>query len=252
MKPLSFSIEANPAMSPHASSLTPPNLDGLLLYRGGDGGRKPISRESLVRIVSICEPALLRDCLNHCLVEAGVAISVEGYATLDDWQPDINEGFAIVLLYCSKGIIIEIDHIISKIFNKSPQSRIVMMADLEDSSLIVRSIKLGARAFIGTNSSFDLVLAALQLVRAGGIYMPVEIPRQEIGAAVGDTHKSRLTSRQLEIVEYLRRGEPNAVIARELNIKNNTVKVHVRNVMRILGAKSRFDAVVKADLRAEL
>jgi DNA-binding NarL/FixJ family response regulator len=53
-----------------------------------------------------------------------------------------------------------------------------------------------------------------------------------------------LTHRQHEVLELLRRGQPNKIIARELGLTEGTVKVHVRQIMRKLGAANRTQAAV--------
>ncbi len=55
-----------------------------------------------------------------------------------------------------------------------------------------------------------------------------------------------LTPRQLEVLDRLREGKPNKLIARDLNMTEATVKVHVRQIMRKLGAANRTQAVLCA------
>ena len=55
-----------------------------------------------------------------------------------------------------------------------------------------------------------------------------------------------LTPRQLEVLGRLREGKPNKLIARDLNMTEATVKVHVRQIMRKLGATNRTQAVLAA------
>jgi DNA-binding NarL/FixJ family response regulator len=55
-----------------------------------------------------------------------------------------------------------------------------------------------------------------------------------------------LTTRELEVLECLRRGESNKQIARSLEISPNTVKTHLTNLYEKLGAKNRTQAVTQA------
>ena len=50
-----------------------------------------------------------------------------------------------------------------------------------------------------------------------------------------------LTGRQLQVVEAIRQGKPNKVIAYELNMCESTVKVHVRAIMKKLKARNRTE-----------
>jgi DNA-binding CsgD family transcriptional regulator len=83
------------------------------------------------------------------------------------------------------------------------------------------------------------------LVRAGGVYAPVSclVPanrNSECRSAVkqpGDI----FTARQAAVVKALRKGKANKIIAYELNMRESTVKVHVRNIMKKLSAKNRTE-----------
>lgn len=61
-----------------------------------------------------------------------------------------------------------------------------------------------------------------------------------------------LTRRQIEIVRLLAAGETTEAIAAELGITIDTVRNHVRNVLRRLGVDSRIEAVVEAQRRGFL
>ncbi|MGO4339908.1 hypothetical protein AB4037_34015 [Labrys sp. KB_33_2] len=131
-------------------------------------------QEAPACFVSICELVLLRDCLAHCLVKARVAASVEGYGTIDDWRPGFESILIVMLLYYRGEAAENITKDIPKILRRTSQARIVVISDHETPELIASTIALGAHAFVGTVSSLDLVLAALQLVRAGGKYVSLE------------------------------------------------------------------------------
>jgi DNA-binding CsgD family transcriptional regulator len=68
-------------------------------------------------------------------------------------------------------------------------------------------------------------------------------------AAAGSSHDgdavSTLTARELEVLALMARGQTNAAIARALVVQEGTVKYHVKNVLRKMGARSRADAVAR-------
>ena len=55
-----------------------------------------------------------------------------------------------------------------------------------------------------------------------------------------------LTTRQQEVLERLRQGESNKLIGRQLKLRESTVKVHIRQIMRKLGATNRTQAALCA------
>ena len=57
---------------------------------------------------------------------------------------------------------------------------------------------------------------------------------------------NKLTSRQVMVLNHLQQGKANKIIAHELGMSESTVKVHVRNIMRKMGATNRTQAAYKA------
>ena len=57
---------------------------------------------------------------------------------------------------------------------------------------------------------------------------------------------AHLSGRELEILRHLANGEPNKVIANDLDITEATVKVHVKGILRKIGAANRTQAAIWA------
>ena len=108
----------------------------------------------------------------------------------------------------------------------------------------------GARGFIpGTNTNIQLATAAIRLVREGGSFAPVNLlasDKRDRAESAESIEFQELTPRENEILSRLRRGQPNKIIAYELSLTESTVKVHIRNIMRKMGAINRTEAVYKS------
>jgi DNA-binding NarL/FixJ family response regulator len=73
---------------------------------------------------------------------------------------------------------------------------------------------------------------------------------QAWGATIVSTESLKnvgLTTRQQQVLELLRRGESNKLIGRQLNLRESTVKVHLRQIMRKLGVANRTQAALSAE-----
>jgi DNA-binding NarL/FixJ family response regulator len=137
-----------------------------------------------------------------------------------------------------------------------PTLALVVASGQDDPTTIAEVLACGASGFIPKNEPSDLVLQALRLVLAGGIYVPrqalagrTDAPRQDPRAAVQRAHPRaapRLTPRQLIVLGRLLRGRSNKLIARDLALTEGTVKTHVAAILRELGASSRTEAVLRA------
>ncbi len=75
---------------------------------------------------------------------------------------------------------------------------------------------------------------------------PDELGIEHCSLASSPNHALVMTGRQREVLDLLKNGEPNKVIARRLSMSEATVKVHVRQIMRKLGASNRTQAAVYA------
>jgi DNA-binding NarL/FixJ family response regulator len=124
-----------------------------------------------------------------------------------------------------------------------------VLSESERISNIQQVIGSGASGYIPANIGLNVAMRAMQLVAAGGIYLPAGILSGFGQAAQPDNEfvkeserpKSTFTSKQMAVIEALRRGKANKIIAYELNMCESTVKVHVRNVMKKLRAKNRTE-----------
>ena len=132
-----------------------------------------------------------------------------------------------------------------------PTVPLVVLSDTDDEREAEASRKMlesGANGFIPTRtSSVFITVGAIRLVKDGGALEPFE---QRRPARRPDTHgverPSRLTAREMAVLGLLQRGKANKIIAHELSMSENTVKIHVRNIMRKMDATNRTQAVDKA------
>lgn len=103
----------------------------------------------------------------------------------------------------------------------------------------------GAIGFIPKTMGAQSLLNAVRFMSAGETYVPVELMRKE---AEAPTHPliEQLSPREVEVLSGLCRGLANKEIARELNLQEVTIKLHVRTLCRKLEAKNRTQAAIMA------
>lgn len=135
---------------------------------------------------------------------------------------------------------------------------IVVLSDRRDAPDVVAALGAGARGFIATDIDPSLMFLALKFIASGGVFFPPEVlldlcerPEAPVvaGAATSwDNHAPilGLTARQKEVLRLLRQGHSNKRIAIALSMCEATVKVHVRQIMRKLGALNRTQAALCA------
>jgi DNA-binding NarL/FixJ family response regulator len=145
-------------------------------------------------------------------------------------------------------------HNISALGQAFPAIPLVILSDADDTQQLKTfrdTLKSGAHGFIPTRTTgITIAIAALRLIKAGGTFAPMNLSlanRPDYVRTLPNTvRQNPLTSRQMVVLSHLQRGSANKIIAHELNMSESTVKVHVRNIMRKVGATNRTQAVYKA------
>ena len=128
-----------------------------------------------------------------------------------------------------------------------------MLSGSESRDDVMRAIDGGAMGFIPKSQPSRVMINALRLVLAGGVYLPVEIlglPAASPAASSANAGTVRtpadlgMTGRQSEVLALLIQGKPNKLICRDLGLAEGTVKIHVTAILRALGVANRTQAVI--------
>lgn len=138
---------------------------------------------------------------------------------------------------------------------KFPTVRVVVVAATRDRDLVLDALGAGVHGYIPKDAAVDEMLAALRMVLAGQMYVPLlvsDLNAREEGASAANSlaHDAVLTDRQYEVLQLLAVGRSNKEIARLLCIAEGTVKVHIAAAFRMLGVHNRVSAA--AALRARV
>lgn len=132
-----------------------------------------------------------------------------------------------------------------------PDIPLVVVSGSDQRDDIERVMEFGAMGFVSKMTSGKVMLSALRMVLEGGIYLPPQLLQQTIATmdhGLTDKRSSRsnefgLTMRQMEVLRHLAAGKPNKDIAKEMNLAEGTVKIHVAAVYQTLHVNSRLEAV---------
>lgn len=139
--------------------------------------------------------------------------------------------------------------------NLYPEIPIVIVSAEEEKSIVLQSFTYGAVGFITKSSSCEQIVAAIQQVLSGQVYLPPDIirkgtvntPKKDLSAQQIDPKLvGALTRRQLLVFECITKGKSNKQIAYELNIAETTVKAHVSAILNKLNVHNRIQAALCA------
>ena len=134
-----------------------------------------------------------------------------------------------------------------------PTTPVVVVSGEDDPSVVRAAIECGAMGFIPKSSTPEVMIQALKLVLAHGIYLPPRVLAASqsadltpLSAVTAEAGLNGLSARQMDVLRCVIQGKPNKVIARELDVAEGTVKAHLSSVLRALGARNRTEAVYAA------
>lgn len=124
-----------------------------------------------------------------------------------------------------------------------PDIPLVVLSASESPHDVRRVLESGALGYLYKAMPSGDMLAALQSVLAGDVYVP-DIGREPRPVATATHAIVGLTERQLVVLRLLLEGHSNKSIAYELSLTEATVKTHVTAILRALGVNSRTEAVL--------
>jgi DNA-binding NarL/FixJ family response regulator len=205
-------------------------------------------------LVIIDVRALDRECLAYCIALHKLDMRVLAFGSVEEWKRNSEDypPLAAILLNIG-GKRIDEPSVAEEIGRLSSEFEvpIIVLADTDDLGQIMRALECGAKGYIPSSVNIEVCIEAIALSLAGGIFVPassVFAMRQVFntgGPVARHSLSGMFTVRQAEVVEALRRGKANKIIAYELNLRESTVKVHIRNIMKKVKATNRTEVAYK-------
>lgn len=131
---------------------------------------------------------------------------------------------------------------ITAIRDEFPAARIVVLTTYSGDIQALRALKAGAVGYLLKSMPRAELLETIRSVHAGHRRIPQEVASEMAEHAADDA----LTEREIEVLRHVSAGNSNRIIGAELNLSEQTVKGHLRNILSKLGANDRTHAVMIA------
>lgn len=209
-----------------------------------------------MRILVVDDHPLVREAMREVLKQLDASIDVleaadsAGALETADCKPDLDLILLDIQMPGRSGL-----DALSDFREKHPAIPVVVLSGSEMPGDVLRAIDGGAMGFIPKSQPSRVMINALRLVLAGGVYLPADILNQTTtppgslrpaadGAGLASSEDIGLTDRQAEVLALLVQGKPNKLICRELGLAEGTVKIHISAILKTLGVVNRTQAVI--------
>lgn len=228
-------------------------FDPSLLARIDDGDHAVAPQTDAGYVALIDKRVLERECLAHSLEYHRIDRKVLTFSSLGEWRAASRTvGAPSAVLYNAGNAAIAPQQLVAEItelVNAMSPAAVVILSDNQDINVILDIIALGVRGYIPSSVSIEVCIQAISLAIAGGRFIPVSSllgVRDLLGLSEQKSLSAlAFTDRQSAVAEALRCGKANKDIAHELNLCESTIKVHIRNIMKKLGATNRTEVACK-------
>jgi DNA-binding NarL/FixJ family response regulator len=188
---------------------------------------------------------------DHPIVREGIVSIIEGDSDLRLVGEAENAQQAIAAFHTWKPDVTVIDlrlpdrdgiDVIREIRKDFPKSRFVVLTSAEGDIDIRRALEAGAQAYLIKGVVRTELRQVIKAVYLGNRHVPANVA-EKIAAHLNEP---TLTARELGVLQLVADGLRNKEIAARLSISEETVKMHVRNVMQKLEVNDRTHAVMVA------
>lgn len=210
---------------------------------------------------------LLRESLSRFLQKSSFNVAALA-SCIDELPPSaLPQDRAILLIIDSCDHPGDACEQIERFRQNHPSGRVVVLANHCAPADMARVLRSGANGYFATIATCDDFIKSLELVMGGQTVLPSEALQSvlvggtsgagdvgahcgtvpaEVPVSIGSAEMPQLSARELYILRCLTEGSSNKIIARECDIAEGTVKVHVKAIMRKTKVQNRTQAAIWA------
>ena len=222
--------------------------------RNGTGSEAG-NRDAALRAIVADDDPFARRVIKDSLQKAGIVVIAEAR--------NGRQAVELALYYRPDVVVMdvvmpELDGIVAtrRIVKELPDQIVVILTGADDDDEIgLQALRAGATGYLSKDLDIDALPRALEGARTGEAVISRRMTKKLIehvrhapdGVAGMRPVRSPLTAREWEVIDLLRDGRSTEAIADDLVLSIETVRSHVKNILRKLDVRSREDAVVAAD-----
>ena len=228
---------------------------GELTFSAASAGNGSAAGVSGRAVVIVDASRLRRECLRLALLQHNAQWRIAEFATADELQRATGAGqnTDLIVVGAATAELVDLRQL-ANLRQAMPETPLVVIAESGDPQRARHILSVGARGFLPTNLSLKVLVGALDLVLAGGVYVPSSLletnSARPDGGDRGEQRQpepwSELTRRQRDVLALISQGRSNKLIADALAMSESTVKAHVKQIIKRLHVSNRTQAALLA------
>lgn len=199
-----------------------------------------------MRILIADDHDLLRETLSMFLASEGsidTALASTLDAALDLIQSE--EKFDLIMLDYNMPGMAGLNGL-KRAMEASGGSPVALMSGIASRSVGEEALSFGAAGFVPKTLAAKTLVNAVRFMAMGEKYAPIDFMTADDPTVAPNPLAQKLSRRELQVLEGLSKGKSNKEIARDLDLQEPTIKLHVKTLYRKIGAANRTQAALIA------
>ena len=123
-------------------------------------------------------------------------------------------------------------------------SPVALMSGIASRSVAEEALSFGAAGFVPKTLAAKTLVNAVRFMAMGEKYAPIDFMTADDPTVAPNPLAQKLSRRELQVLEGLSKGKSNKEIARDLDLQEPTIKLHVKTLYRKIGAANRTQAAL--------
>ena len=199
-----------------------------------------------MRILIADDHDLLRETLSMFLASEG-SIDTALASTLDAALDLIHseEKFDLIMLDYNMPGMAGLNGL-KRAMEASGGSPVALMSGIASRSVAEEALAFGAAGFVPKTLAAKTLVNAVRFMAMGEKYAPIDFMTADDPTVAPNPMAQKLSRRELQVLEGLSKGKSNKEIARDLDLQEPTIKLHVKTLYRKIGAANRTQAALIA------
>ena len=217
----------------------------------GDYASPPLIRKipfqgAVISVAVIDEHTFTRESITRSLQEPCNLLDIVSFATCDECLGS-TKIYDLILYHVHKSVANENNNgeRLASVKKVLPTAPVILLCDVDSVDLMRAAFDSGVRGCIPTvSTTLELAIQIMYFVKIGGTFVP---PSSLTARGIPNrTATQQFTPRQMAVLDRLKLGKPNKVIAFELQMSESTVKAHIQNIMKMMKVTNRTEVACRA------